>query len=90
LLFIIGMVTTPVATTLATALPEIVPNRADETTAIFADPPRNRPNRATAISVKNSAPPERPKSAPKNRNVTTMVVATPNTEPNTPFTSSER
>ena len=33
------MVTTPTASTFDTALPEIMPNRAEPTTAIFAAPP---------------------------------------------------
>jgi hypothetical protein len=37
---IIGMVTTPVPTTFATAEPEIEPNRPEASTAIFIDPPR--------------------------------------------------
>jgi hypothetical protein len=38
--FIIGMVITPTALTFATALPEIMPNRLEPTTATFAEPPR--------------------------------------------------
>ena len=41
--FIIGMVMAPSTATLATALPETVPNRAEETTETLADPPRYRP-----------------------------------------------
>src|SRR3990170_215298 len=47
-----GMVITPVATTLATALPETEPNSAEPTTAIFAGPPRKRPMASIAMSVK--------------------------------------
>ncbi len=38
--FMSGIVTTPTAETLATALPEIMPKNAEPTTAIFAAPPR--------------------------------------------------
>ena len=41
--FISGMVIAPSTTTLATALPETVPNSADETTETLAGPPRYRP-----------------------------------------------
>ena len=38
--FMSGIVTTPTAETLATALPEIMPKKAEPTTATFAEPPR--------------------------------------------------
>lgn len=38
--FISGIVTMPTPATLATALPEIMPNRPEPTTAILAEPPR--------------------------------------------------
>ena len=38
--FMSGIVTTPTATVLAAATPEIMPNRLEPTTAIFAGPPR--------------------------------------------------
>ena len=63
----------PVATTLATALPEMVPNSDEAMIAILAAPPRYRPKAAIARSVKKLAPPERPSSEPKNRNETTTV-----------------
>jgi len=52
-----GMVITPVVTTLDTALPEMEPNSAEPTTAIFALPPRDRPVAANAKSVKKAPPP---------------------------------
>ena len=65
----------PVDTTLETALPEMVPNNDEAMIAIFAAPPRYCPKAAIARSVKNAAPPDRPSSAPKNRNETTTVEA---------------
>ncbi len=47
-----GMVTMPTATTLLTAAPEIMPNSAEPTTAIFAAPPRNVPIPDMARSAK--------------------------------------
>jgi hypothetical protein len=41
--FISGMVTTPTASALAAAMPEMLPNRLEATTAILAAPPRKRP-----------------------------------------------
>src|SRR4029434_907318 len=55
--FIIGMVIVPSTTTLATALPLMVPNRLDETIAILAGPPRKRPINVREKSVKKAAPP---------------------------------
>ena len=52
-----GMVMAPSTTTLATGLPEMVPNSALEAIDILAAPPRNLPKMATAIPVKKSAPP---------------------------------
>ena len=54
--FIMGIVMVPSTTTLATALPLIVPNKLDETIAM-AGPPLNRPIREREKSVKNAAPP---------------------------------
>ena len=67
---------TPVVTTLETALPEIEPNRADPTIAIFALPPRARPVAAMARSVKNSPPPAANSKLPKNTNSSTIMVPT--------------
>ena len=52
-----GMVKTPEAVTLATALPEIVPIRPEPTMAILALPPSRWPTRRTARSMKSWAPP---------------------------------
>jgi hypothetical protein len=48
---IIGMVTMPEATTLATADPEIDPNRMPDATAAFAGPPLAQPNIALHKSL---------------------------------------
>ena len=71
--FMSGMVTTPVETTLDTALPEMEPNSAEATTAIFAEPPRVRPISAAARSVNHSEPPERYRSCPISMNSTTTM-----------------
>ena len=63
--FIMGMVKAPVATVLATDDPEMEPNRAEVTVAILAGPPRQRPVRAVASSMKNWPAPLDSKNAPK-------------------------
>jgi len=55
--FIIGMVKAPVAATLATLLPEIMPMKPLEMTATWAGPARLRPPRARPIAMMNSMPP---------------------------------
>ncbi len=55
--FISGIEITPVDATFETALPEMVPNKADATIAIFELPPRSPPIVATARSEKKSPPP---------------------------------
>ena len=78
------MVTTPVATTLATALPEMEPNRQEATTAILAAPPRKRPINAIEMSVKKIMPPEYCSTAPNSTKAMTMVVATFSGRPRMP------
>ena len=51
--FIIGMVSQPSTMTLATAEPEIVPNRLEDTTATLPGPPRAPPAMALAKFMKN-------------------------------------
>ncbi len=82
--FISGMVTMPVATTLATALPEIEPNRQEPSTAILAAPPRNRPISAIEMSVKNCMPPVFCNTWPNSRKAMTMVIATLTGKPRMP------
>ncbi len=48
---------TPVEATLATADPEIEPKKPEATTAILAEPPRDRPIIAAATSVNHSDAP---------------------------------
>jgi len=57
-LFMRGIVNVPVPTTFATALPDIVPKKALDTTAILAGPPLNPPAKANEISLKNLSAPE--------------------------------
>src|SRR5512140_2413934 len=49
--FISGIVSEPVVTALATADPEIIPNRPDDTTQTFAGPPEKRPATIVARSM---------------------------------------
>ena len=70
------MVTMPTASTFDTALPEIMPNKAEPTTAIFAAPPRKRPMAAIEMSAKKSAPPVRASTWPRMVNGITTRTAT--------------
>ena len=72
----VGMVTMPTASTFDTALPEIIPNSAEPTTAILAAPPRKRPMADMAMSEKNSAPPVRASTWPRIVNGITISTAT--------------
>ena len=54
-----GMVKEPVAYTLATVEPEMVPKSAEPITAILAGPPRAQPARPTATSITHSPTPAR-------------------------------
>ena len=80
----------PVATTLATALPEIEPNRNEPSTAILAAPPRNRPIADIAMSVKKLMPPVPLRICPNKTKAITMVVATLIGSPSTPLVSAAR
>ena len=64
----IGMVIEPVVTTSEVGLPEIMPKRPEEMTAIFAGPPGRRPLITAAKSKKKSLPPEKPSTVPKRTN----------------------
>ena len=85
--FIIGMVIAPSSTTLATALPDTVPNRQDDTTATLAGPPRNRPIATSATSVRKRSPPTAYSARPKRTNATTIVAATARGRPSRPLAS---
>ena len=84
----VGMVTIPTASTFDTALPEIIPNKAEPTTAILAAPPRKPPIADMARSEKNSAPPVRASTWPRIVNGITISTATPRIAPIMPLTSS--
>jgi len=71
------MVTEPVVTTLPTALPEIDPIRALDTTATLAGPPVLSPAIAVAASMKNSPTPEFTKKAAKITKTAMKVADTP-------------
>ena len=64
----IGMVIAPVVTTSEVGLPEIVPYRPDEITAIFAGPPAVFPVSADARLKKNSDPRQRSNAEPNRTN----------------------
>ena len=59
-----------------TALPEIMPNKQEAVIAILAEPPRYRPIKVSAMSVKKAEPPEANSRLPKNTKAMTMVAAT--------------
>ena len=74
--FIIGMVIEPVVTTSAVGLPEMVPYRPEDVTAILAAPPGLLPLSAAATSKKKSPPPVRERKVPNRPNRNTYVRAT--------------
>ena len=82
--FIMGIVNTPVPTTLAVGLPEMVPNRALATMAEWAGPPRMRAVAATAILSSTVLAPVPSSSAPKMMKITTSEATMPTGNPNTP------
>ena len=86
----VGMVTMPTASTFDTALPEIIPNSPEPTTAILAEPPRKRPIAAMAMSEKKSAPPVRASTWPRMVNGMTTSTATCSTAPIMLLTSRPR
>ena len=69
--FINGMLICPVTMTLATALPEMVPNRLDETTATLPGPPVAWPVRPVAKSMNNCPVPVRSMKVPNTTKITT-------------------
>ncbi len=75
-LTMVGIVTMPTASTFDTALPEIIPNSAEPTTAILAAPPRKWPIAAIEMSAKKSAPPVRASTWPRIVNGMTISTAT--------------
>ena len=88
--FMSGMVTTPTASALAAAMPEMLPKRLDATTEILAAPPRYRPISPSAKSLKKPEPPERARSWPISTKATTMVQAISRTRPSRPLLSKLR
>ena len=66
--FIIGIVSQPSTITLATADPEMVPNRLEDTTATLPGPPRWPPATALARFMKNWPAPDFSRKAPKMMN----------------------
>jgi hypothetical protein len=70
-----------VTETLATALPEIIPNMALATTATFAGPPLKRPARSMARSMNVLPPPVTERRAPKMMNRAMNVAEVPVREP---------
>ena len=61
-----GMVKTPVETTLATAVPDREPNRAEAATAAWAGPPAKRPVAAMAMRNSTAPAPDCCNTAPKH------------------------
>ncbi len=64
--FISGMVNCPLATTLATPEPEIVPMSAEESTQTCAGPPRHPPTSPSATSLKSAIIPARSRNDAKS------------------------
>ena len=83
-LFIIGMVKTPVPTTLATGLPEIVPNIALATMAECAVPPLILDVAAVAILRRIAVAPVASKTAPKTIKTKTIEETISVGRPKTP------
>jgi hypothetical protein len=74
--FMSGIVSQPSTMTLATAEPEMVPKRLEETTEIFPGPPRAPPVTARAKSMKNCPVPDFSRKAPKTTKRITYVADT--------------
>ena len=74
----------PVLTTLATTLPETMPKKALEMTAILAGPPGELPERARAESVMKSPVPLLTRKAPSSTKAKTTVAEVPMGSPKTP------
>ena len=69
--FMSGMVIGPSTSTLATALPETVPNRLELTTATLPGPPAVWPVSESAKSMNSRPMPVRSMKAPKSTNIIT-------------------
>jgi hypothetical protein len=69
--FISGMVIGPSTMTLATALPEMVPNKLDENTDTLPGPPAAAPVSAMAKSMNNCPVPVRSMKAPNSTKIST-------------------
>ena len=82
--FISGMVKAPVVTTLAMALPEMVPMMALEITAILAGPPRLAPASEMERSRKISLAPLTSKKAPNRMNRKMILQEVARAEPQMP------
>jgi hypothetical protein len=82
--FMSGMVSGPSTITLATALPDTVPNRLDETTDTLPGPPAVCPVMDSAKSMNNWPVPLRSMNAPKRTNSITYEADTPSVEPKMP------
>src|SRR3990167_8668958 len=83
--FMRGMLKIPSTTTLATADPEIVPKKAEETTDTLAGPPWERPATSLSRSTKVSPPPVWYSTAPNTRKMATSVAEIPVTAPRIPW-----
>ena len=66
-----GMLIWPVTITLPTAMPEIVPNRLDDTTATLPGPPVACPVRPVAKSMNNCPVPVRSMKVPNTTKMST-------------------
>ena len=83
-LFIKGMLKTPSTMTFATALPDIVPKKADEKQETFPGPPCYLPAILFARSIKMSPPPVFSSITPKIRNPGITLAEIPVNNPQIP------
>ena len=81
---IIGIVMTPVATTLVTAPPDMVPNRPEARMAAWAGPPRNLLVTCTASLISDRPPPVRSSIVPSMMKGNTVKMMIPMIVPRIP------
>ena len=82
--FILGIVSDPVDTVLATDDPEIVPKNAEDTTDTLAGPPTYCPATMVALSMNNCPSPVRCAITPNSTKWNTMVETTHSVTPKIP------
>ena len=81
---IIGIVKTPVPTTFAETLPEMVPKKPLAAIAAWAGPPRKPPVRLTAIRSRTAPAPVASSTAPKTMKMKISEITVMTMKPKTP------